>query len=157
MPAIRAFVLDVDGVLTDGTFFWGPNGEEWKRFSFSDVMGISRARRAGYLFALISGEDSPLVDRLAAKLEIRDVFKNCKDKAAALRQFAESRSLPLSEVVFMGNDVNDLGAMAIAGTSAAPADAEACAKSAATFVMERRGGAGAVREFIEQLIPGLLR
>jgi len=65
---IKAIALDVDGVLTDGSFWWGPNGEEFKRFHFLDVMGIARAMKEGTRFALISGEDSPLVGRFAAKL-----------------------------------------------------------------------------------------
>ena len=76
MNAIRAVALDVDGVLTDGGFWWGQNGEEFKRFSFADVMGISLARKAGLIVTLISGEDSPLVDRYAAKLGIEAVTKN---------------------------------------------------------------------------------
>ena len=56
--AIRAIVLDVDGVLTDGGVWWGPNGEEWKRFSFADIIGVSLARKAGLTVALVSGEDS---------------------------------------------------------------------------------------------------
>jgi len=83
---IKAVALDVDGVLTDGTFWWGPDGEEYKRFSFLDIMGVSLGRKAGLVFALISGEDSPLVDRYAAKMGITDVFKGCKDKASALRR-----------------------------------------------------------------------
>ena len=65
MEDIKAVALDVDGVLTDGTFIWGPNGEEYKQFSFSDVMGISLASKAGIIFALISGEDNSLIDRFA--------------------------------------------------------------------------------------------
>ena len=58
MKGIRAIALDVDGVLTDGGIWWGPNGEEWKRFCFADVMGVSLARKAGLLVTLISGEDA---------------------------------------------------------------------------------------------------
>src|ERR1700679_534830 len=105
--SIRAIALDVDGVLTDGTFWWGPNGEEFKRFSFLDVMGVSLGLRAGLRFALISGEDSPLVDRFARKMGIEDVYKGCKDKAAALKSFAEKRGLDLASICFMGDDVND--------------------------------------------------
>jgi 3-deoxy-D-manno-octulosonate 8-phosphate phosphatase (KDO 8-P phosphatase) len=72
---IKAVALDVDGVLTDGSFWWGPNGEEFKQFNFADVMGISLGRKAGLLFALISGEASPLVDRFAEKMGIVDVYK----------------------------------------------------------------------------------
>jgi 3-deoxy-D-manno-octulosonate 8-phosphate phosphatase (KDO 8-P phosphatase) len=153
MPKIRAFLLDVDGVLTDDTFWWGPNGEEWKRFSFADVMGISRARRGGYLFALVSGEDSPLIDRFAAKVGIEQTFKNCKDKASALRAYARKNNLELSEIAFMGNDVNDVEAMEIAGLAAAPADAQPDIRSRAAIVTERPSGRGAVRELLNSLAP----
>src|SRR5579884_3920821 len=111
MKEIKAIVLDVDGVLTDGGVWWGPNGEEWKRFSFADIMGVSLARKAGLVIALISGEDSPLVDRFARKLDIVHVEKNCKDKAGALQRFATAVALPLSQICFMGDDVNDMAAM----------------------------------------------
>ena len=149
---IRAVAIDVDGVLTDGTFWWGPDGQEWKRFSFRDVMGVSRALRSGLIIAMISGEDSPLVDRFAMKMGIEDVFKGCKDKARALRDFARRRGLDLSEIAFMGDDVNDLEAMHLAGLAAAPANAEESVRAHAQFVSQRDGGHGAVRELLEHLI-----
>lgn len=152
MINLRAIALDVDGVLTDGGVWWGPNGEEWKRFCFADIMGVSLARKAGMIVALISGEDSPLVDRFAAKLGITDVDKNCKDKARALRSFAERHALPLSDVGFMGDDVNDLEAMAIAGLSAAPADAAPAVLKTAGFVSRNPGGNGAVRELVDAVL-----
>jgi 3-deoxy-D-manno-octulosonate 8-phosphate phosphatase (KDO 8-P phosphatase) len=150
--AIRAVVLDVDGVLTDDGFFWGPGGEEWKRFSFADVMGISLGARAGIVFALISGEASPLVDRYASKMSITDVYKGCKDKADALRDFSVRRGIPLAEICFVGNDVNDVAAMQIAGLAAAPADAHSSAKTTAAHVTHRRSGHGAVREVVDALL-----
>jgi 3-deoxy-D-manno-octulosonate 8-phosphate phosphatase (KDO 8-P phosphatase) len=152
MTGIRAIALDVDGVLTDGGVWWGPNGEEWKRFSFADIMGVSRARKAGYVIALISGEDSPLVDRFAQKLGITYVEKNCKDKETALRRFSESVSVPLNEICFMGDDVNDAGAMGIAGLIAVPANAQPAVREKASFVSTHNGGNGAVRELIEALL-----
>lgn len=149
---IKAIALDVDGVLTDGGFWWGPNGEEWKRFCFADVMGISLGKKAGLIFALISGEDSPLVDRFAAKMAIVDVFKGCKDKAAALREFAAKHSLDLRDIAFMGDDVNDLGAMAIAGLSAAPANAVPEVLASATFSTAANGGGGAVRQLVDRVL-----
>ena len=113
----------MDGVLTDGGVWWGPGGEEWKRFCFADIMGVSLARRAGLELALISGEDSPLIDRYRAEDAIRHVVKGCRDKAVALREFAAAANLELGEICFMGDDVNDLPAMKIAGLSAAPANA----------------------------------
>jgi 3-deoxy-D-manno-octulosonate 8-phosphate phosphatase (KDO 8-P phosphatase) len=152
MKNLKAIVLDVDGVLTDGGVWWGPNGEEWKRFSFADIMGVSLARKAGLRVALISGEDSPLVDRFAEKMGITDVEKNCKDKARALRCFAERHGLALSEVCFMGDDVNDLAAMEIAGLAAAPASAVPAALEKAAIVTERNGGNGAVRELVDAIL-----
>jgi 3-deoxy-D-manno-octulosonate 8-phosphate phosphatase (KDO 8-P phosphatase) len=152
MTRIKAIALDVDGVLTDGGFWWGPNGEEWKRFSFTDVMGLSLASKAGLKLALISGEDSPLVDRLAAKLGITDVHKSCKDKAEALRAFALHNQLRLDEICFMGDDVNDLGALDIAGLGAAPADARPAVLEKASFVSRHTGGNGAVRELIDSML-----
>ena len=152
LPKIRGLALDVDGVLTDGTVWWGPSGEEFKRFSFADIMGVSRACKAGLIVALISGEDSPLVDRYAQKFDIKDCFKGCKDKAAALREFARRRELPLEEICFMGDDINDLGAMAIAGFSAAPANAHAAAREQAKLVTTREAGLGAVRELVDLIL-----
>jgi 3-deoxy-D-manno-octulosonate 8-phosphate phosphatase (KDO 8-P phosphatase) len=149
---IKAVALDVDGVLTDGTFWWGAEGQEYKQFSFRDVMGISLGRRAGLVFALISGEDSPLVDRFARKMGISDVFPGCKDKSTALRSFAESHGLSLSEVCYMGDDVNDLAAMEIAGLAASPANAHPSALARATLVIQHRAGDGAVRELIDVLL-----
>lgn len=148
---IRAVALDVDGVLTDGSFVWGPGAEEFKSFSFRDVMGISLAAKAGVVFALISGEASPLVDRFAKKMGIESVYKGCKDKAAALREFAAAKGFQPGEVCFVGDDVNDLAALAAAGYSAAPGDAYPAAKEAADYVAQAGGGRGAVREILDHL------
>ncbi len=149
---VDAVALDVDGVLTDGGFWWGPDGAEWKRFCYADVMGISIGRRAGLVFALISGEDSPLVDRFAAKLGIEAVYKGCKDKGVALRAFADGVTIPLARVCFVGDDVNDLPAFEIAGLSAAPANAQPAVLAAADIRLYARGGDGAVRELIELVL-----
>ena len=152
MQDIRAIALDVDGVLTDGGVWWGPNGEEWKRFSFADIMGVSNACKAGLIITLISGEDSPLVDRFAEKFQLTDITKGCRDKAGALRSFAERQKLPLSAICFMGDDVNDIPAQQIAGLSAAPANAHAAVLAKAAFITKNKGGNGAVRELIDAIL-----
>ncbi len=149
---IRALAIDVDGVLTDGGLWWGPNGEEWKRFCFADIMGVSLARRAGFVLALISGENSPLVDRYAEKMLIKHVVKGCRDKAAAVRDVASAAGLSLREICFMGDDVNDLPAMKIAGFSAAPANAATVVRKQVHFVCKATGGNGAVRELVDALL-----
>ena len=153
---ISGVAIDVDGVLTDGTFLWGVNGEEFKRFSFADVTGIALARAAGVAVALISGESSPdgmaLVQRYADKLGIVDVHKGCHDKAAALRDFAAAYHIELAETCFIGDDVMDLPAMAAAGLAAAPADAHPSVLAKADYVTRAGGGKGAVREVLDLVV-----
>ena len=152
VPTIKAIAMDVDGVLTDGGVWWGPNGEEWKRFHFADIMGLSLARKAGMVIALMSGENSPLVDRLASKFGITDVHKECKDKAGALRSFSEKHGLRLQEICFIGDDVNDLPALNIVGLSACPADARPSIREHCQVVTKLGGGNGAVREIVDMLL-----
>jgi len=154
MSSIKAIALDFDGVLTDGGFWWGADGAEWKRLSFADVMGVSLARKAGLAVTIISGEDSPLVDRFAAKLNLADITKGCKDKAAALAAFARRHGLSPEEICFMGDDVNDLAAMEFAGLAAAPADARPAALRKADLVTTAPGGNGAVRELVDLILAG---
>jgi len=149
---IKAVALDVDGVLTDGTFIWGINGEEYKRFSFMDIMGVSLASKEGIIFALISGEDNVLVDRFADKMKIVHVFKGIKDKAVALRSFAATNKLSMEQICFMGDDVNDLGALKLAGYSAAPANAHENVKLSVNLITTKSGGNGAVRELLDMIL-----
>ena len=152
MDKIKAIALDIDGVLTDGNFYWGSHGEEIKKFSFADVMGVSLGRKAGLIFALISGEDNILIDRFAEKMGIVDVYKGSKDKAAALRSFSKKYALELSQICFMGDDVNDLNALALAGLSAAPANAHDSVKEKVMLITKSNGGQGAVRELVDLIL-----
>ena len=144
--------MDIDGVLTDGTFIWGSNGEEYKAFSFSDIMGISLGSKAGLIFALISGENTPLIDRFAKKMKIADIYKGTKDKAAALISFAKKNKLKLNEICFMGDDVNDIGALEIAGLAVAPANAHKSVKQKVALITKKSGGNGAVRELLDIIL-----
>ena len=152
MNKIKAVVLDVDGVLTDGTFIWDTDGKEYKKFSFADVMGISLGGKAGLIFALISGEKTSQIDQFAEKMDIADVYKNCKDKTSALHLFIKKHNIELSEVCFMGDDVNDLNVMELVGLSSAPANAQESVKLKANLVTFHSGGQGAVRELIDHLL-----
>jgi 3-deoxy-D-manno-octulosonate 8-phosphate phosphatase (KDO 8-P phosphatase) len=150
--AIRAVAMDVDGVLTDGTVWLDDTGRESKRIAFADIMGVSIGRRAGLLFALVSGESGPGLDQIATKFGIDVVYGGCKDKAAAVRDFAARCHLELSDVCFIGDDVNDVVAMEICGMAVTPADAQPAATAVASMVTSRPGGNGAVREVIEYLL-----
>jgi 3-deoxy-D-manno-octulosonate 8-phosphate phosphatase (KDO 8-P phosphatase) len=152
--SIRAIALDFDGVLTDGSVLWGPEGQEWKRLSFRDIMGVSLAGKAGLQFGIISGENSPLLERFAKKMNIRHVFPGSKDKAASFRELSVALCIPPDEIAYMGDDVNDLGAMQLAGLSAAPSDAHPDVIEGASFRSKFPGGNGAVRELVDHLLAG---
>lgn len=155
LVTLRAIAFDVDGVLTDGTFVWSPTGEESKRFSFTDIMGISLLRRLGIKMALISGEPSPLVDRYAEKMHIPFVVKGTRDKAAALRDFTAKFEIPLEQACFFGDDINDLSAMEIAGLCACPSNAAAEVLAHVAqhgYLSPLPGGHGAVRSFADAIL-----
>jgi 3-deoxy-D-manno-octulosonate 8-phosphate phosphatase (KDO 8-P phosphatase) len=138
--------------LTDGTVWLDGAGNETKRISFADVMGVSLGQRAGLKFALISGEEGAMLDAIAAKFGIEDVFRGCKDKAAALREFAANHRLDLREVCFIGDDVNDVAALEICGLAVVPAGAHASALARAAVVTARSGGMGSLREAIDTIL-----
>jgi len=153
---IKAVAMDVDGVLTDGSFWWGPNGEEFKRFCFADSTGVALALRAGLKVALISGESSEagmkLVQRYADKLKIADVFKGWHDKKSAIEAFGRKYALALSDICYIGDDVIDVEAMSIVGFAVCPFDAHQSAKAKAKLITSKKGGRGAVREAIDLIL-----
>ena len=149
---IDAIVMDVDGVLTDGTFSWSANGEEVKRFSFLDVMGISIGRKAGLVFGLITGEVTPFAELFAEKTSITELHIGCREKAAALRLISERQAIPLKNICYIGDDINDLPAMELAGLSAAPTNAHASVRDFANLRLRNQGGSGAVRELVDYIL-----
>jgi len=153
---IKAVAMDVDGVLTDGGFWFGTSGEELKRFCFADVTGINKARHEGIILALISGESSQagmtLAQRFADKVKIANVFKGCQNKELAIREFASSNNLSMNEICFIGDDVADLGALKVAGVSVAPADAHPTVISQVRFIAKCKGGHGVVREVLDLIL-----
>jgi 3-deoxy-D-manno-octulosonate 8-phosphate phosphatase (KDO 8-P phosphatase) len=151
---IKAVVMDVDGVLTDGTVWLDEAGHESKRISFADIMGVSMGRRAGLLFAFVSGESGPCLDHIAAKFGVSEIYAGCKDKASAVRDFGARHDLDLAEICFIGDDVNDVPAMEICGLAVTPAGAQSAATAKAAMVTSRDGGAGSVREVIDTLLAG---
>ncbi|HLZ26933.1 MAG TPA: HAD hydrolase family protein [Chloroflexota bacterium] len=149
---MRLLCVDVDGVLTDAGMYYGADGEVLKKFNTRDGMGLARVREAGIAVALISGEDSAIAHARAAKLKIDDVFSGVADKRVVIDRLCARKHLELGEVAFIGDDLNDLGALECVGLACAVADAAEPVKAVAHYVTQRRGGDGAVREVCEFLI-----
>lgn len=156
LSTLTAVAFDVDGVLTDGRLTWDDQGHESKSFGFADIMGMSLLRRAGLKLALISGEDSPMVDRFAAKMQIPFVRKGTRDKGEALCAFVGEFELEFPNTAFFGDDINDLFAMDLAGLCCCPANAAAdvleYVAGTSGFISTKPGGDGAVREFADMVL-----
>lgn len=151
--AIRLLLTDCDGVLTDGTVYYSAHGEEMKRFSLRDGMGVERLRQlVGVEVGIITGECSLPVQQRAAKLNIVELHEGVKDKAAALRIIIRRLGLRGEQVAYIGDDTNDLGIMGEVGLTACPADALPMVQKIADVVCGRKGGEGAFREFAELII-----
>lgn len=145
-------VTDFDGVHTDDTATVDSEGRESVRVSREDGMGVSRLRRAGIPMLILSTEQNPVVARRAEKLQV-PVLHGIDDKASALAAWAAEHGIRLADIAYVGNDVNDLGALGIVGWPIAVANAHPQVKAAARVVLSRRGGEGAVREVIERMLP----
>ncbi len=147
--AIRLFLLDVDGVLTDGGIVYDANGLETKRFHVRDGHGIVMMRRAGIEVGIITGRNSPVTAVRARELGIDLVIQGATDKAAALDRVLADTGIPAGSISYVGDDIVDLPVFRRVGFTAAPADAESCVCEAADYVASKDGGQGAVREIVE--------
>ncbi len=144
-------LFDVDGVLTDGSF-WRVGEEEVKRFHSRDGVGLVLARRAGLKLGLISGRRSAAVAYRAEELQMHFVRLGSGDKLQALEEALAQERLAASEIAFMGDDLPDLPVLRAVGLSATVADAPLEVRSRVDYVASARGGHGAVRELIERIL-----
>lgn len=149
---VRAVVTDFDGVHTDDTATIDADGVERVRVSREDGMGVSLLRKAGIPMLILSTEVNPVVRARADKLRV-PVLHGIDDKESALRAWAKENRIPLAEIAYLGNDVNDLPALRIVGWPVAVANAHPLVIDAARVVLRRVGGQGAVRELIERVLP----
>jgi 3-deoxy-D-manno-octulosonate 8-phosphate phosphatase (KDO 8-P phosphatase) len=149
---IKAFLLDVDGVLTDGKLTYISNGSEAKTFHVQDGQGIKLAQECGIRFGIITGHTSEVITRRAKELDIHDVFQGSLNKINAYEEFKNLHGLADEEIAYMGDDVLDLTVLKKAGLAFAPANAHGSVKMCADYVSKLRGGQGAVREVIDMLL-----
>ncbi len=149
---VTLVVLDVDGVLTDGRLWYGPDGESMKVFDVRDGHGIKNLIAAGIGVAVISGRRSGAVSARMRELGVSDVAQGVTDKARALAELLKRNAIDAKRVACLVDDTPDLGLMAAVGLPAAVADAHPEVLSAAAHVTRAAGGRGAVREFCDWLV-----
>ncbi len=149
---VKLLVMDVDGTLTDSSMYYSERGEELKRFSTRDGMGIALLHKSNIDTAIVTSENSPIARARAEKLNIRHVVLGCRDKLSALEKLAKKHSIALENIAYIGDDINDLHAIGVAGVSACPSDAVKVIKESTDYICKAKGGRGAVREFAELIL-----
>lgn len=149
---IKMLILDVDGVLTDGTIVINADGSETKSFNVLDGHGIQLWKRTGHDVAILSGRLSDPTKHRAKQLEIEHVFQDCHDKLPLLKEFLNKLNLTPEEVAYIGDDIVDLPSMRYVGFSIAVANAVDEVKQYADYVTAQAGGNGAIREAIEYIL-----
>ena len=152
LQRIRLFATDVDGVLTDAGMYYAESGDEWKKFNTRDGMGIKLLQRAGIITAIVTQERTKLVARRAEKLMIPELHQGVMDKLSLVRDMASRHGLTLSQVAYIGDDINDLETLKAVGFSSTPADGMPQIAAAVDYVCQKKGGEGAVREIIEMIL-----
>jgi len=149
---LKLILTDVDGVMTDGSIFILPGGEEARVFNVKDGYGVILAHAAGIETGIITGRASSTVTERARTLGMSVVKQGSLDKVRLFEEILADKSLSPEEVAYIGDDYPDLPILQRVGLSATPADAPMALKEAAFMIMENAGGRGALREFIESIL-----
>ncbi|MBL7768187.1 MAG: HAD hydrolase family protein [Flavipsychrobacter sp.] len=149
---ITTIVLDVDGVLTDGTLWLMENGQMVRRMNIKDGYALQLAVRKGYRVVIISGGQSEAVRERLQKLGIQEVYLKVENKAALLEDYRIRHHLEWQEILFMGDDIPDFSVMQLAGLAAAPADAAPEILQIAAYISQQKGGEGCVRDVLEKIM-----
>ena len=149
---IKWILLDIDGVMTDGSITYDSKGVESKTFHVRDGHGIKMASRAGIQFAIITGRESSIVNYRANELGIKEIYQGAKKKIAAYNELIQRLNLQDEEVAYVGDDLIDIPVLRRVGLSAVVADADHETREQVDLILTHPGGRGAVREFIEIIL-----
>jgi 3-deoxy-D-manno-octulosonate 8-phosphate phosphatase (KDO 8-P phosphatase) len=149
---LRLAIFDVDGVMTDGTLYIGPEGEQVKAFNILDGHGLKMLQAAGVATAIISGRNSQAVAWRARELGIAHVAQGVGDKVAEFERLRAALGAEPDECAFMGDDIPDLAVMRLCGLAVSVPNGAETVRKAAHYVTQAAGGRGAVREFCDLVI-----
>jgi YrbI family 3-deoxy-D-manno-octulosonate 8-phosphate phosphatase len=152
---VKLFLTDVDGVLTDAGMYYTEKGDELKKFNTRDGMGLQLIRAKGIKTGIVTSEDTQIVERRFKKLKLDYLYQGKKHggKLAAALDICKIEGIDISEVAYIGDDINCLELLSKAGFAACPADADQKVLNIpGIFVLSKRGGEGVVREFVEKIM-----
>lgn len=149
---IKLFTLDVDGVLTDGSLLVMNDGQLVRRMNIKDGYALQLAIKKGYRILVISGGNSEAVKMRLEKLGVKDVFMSVLNKKEVLQRYMQEHGLQKNEVLYMGDDMPDIGVMQMTGIACCPADAVAEVRDISQYISPIKGGEGCVRDIIEKVL-----
>lgn len=149
---IKAIVMDVDGTLTDGTINVSASGEHFKAFNVKDGYAIVGLKKINILPIIITGRSSEIVEVRMKELGVNEIHQGVHNKVECLQNILERHKISFKETAYIGDDVNDYDCMKLCGYSGAPADAMSLVFNSVDYKCVKNGGAGAVREFIDNII-----
>jgi 3-deoxy-D-manno-octulosonate 8-phosphate phosphatase (KDO 8-P phosphatase) len=152
LKQVRAFIFDVDGVLTDGSVTLMPDGEQVRIMNIKDGYAMQLAVKKGYKIAIISGGRSEMVRKRLNGLGITDIYLGSHTKMEQYTELLERYHLRPDEVLYMGDDIPDYEVMKQVGVPTCPKDSAPEIKDICIYVSDKRGGKGAVRDVIEQVL-----
>lgn len=154
LKKLKLFILDVDGVMTDGGMYFTENGDQTKKYNTKDGMAILAVKKKGIIdFGIISsGFKSQMVKARADLLQIEHFYVGREPKIEILNDWCQKLNINLSQVGIIGDDINDLDVIKSVGFSAAPADAVPVVKAQVDLVLQAKGGEGCIRELIDNYL-----
>lgn len=149
---VKVLVLDVDGTLTDGGMYYGPDGEALKKFNTRDAHGLQLLRENGIRVCVISSETSPAVETRMKKLRIEEYYPGVENKFLLLKELAKRWDIALQNFAYIGDDLSDLESMKYVGTAFCPADSVSEILKQTHYTCKHLGGNGAVREVCDVIL-----
>ena len=149
---IKLIGTDIDGVWTNGIMYYSPEGDFMKAFSTYDGMAVQILKEAGLDIIIMTGENSEMVKRRAEKLNIEKVYLGEKEKLKRLKYVCSRFDYDLSEVAYIGDDINDFEVLKSVGLSGMPSSSPVLHRLKPDIITERGGGEGAFREFVEEIL-----
>jgi 3-deoxy-D-glycero-D-galacto-nononate 9-phosphatase len=148
----KLFITDIDGVWTDGGMFYDQTGNEWKKFNTSDSAGVLFLNYLKIPFAIITSENTKIVERRAQKLNVEHLYQGVKNKVAKAKDICAALGVEMKDVAFIGDDLNDIPLLKEVGYPAVPANAPDYVKKYSKFELSKSGGEGVFREFVENIL-----
>ena len=152
LSKIKLVVIDCDGVMTDGGIYINNNGDSFRRFDVKDGLAIKLLKSKNIIIACISGSNSPIIEIRAKSLGISIVKIGVQDKSEELEKIQLDLNLSKEEIIFLGDDINDLTIIDKVGVFAVPLDAHEACKERATFIGYKKGGKGFIREISDNIL-----